>query len=58
MENPIAYLENECHAFKDFLLVVGLQIAKIFTSTEDITCTCTNLFCILVFYRFKGYFLH
>ena len=44
--------------FKDLLLVVGLQIAKILQAQKIITCTYTNLFCIQVFYRFKGYFLH
>ena len=35
MENPIAYIGKEGYVFRDLLLVVGLQIAKIFTSTQD-----------------------
>ena len=35
MENPIAYLGKEGYVFRDLLLVVGLQMAKIFTSTQD-----------------------
>ena len=35
MKTPIAYLGKEGYVLRDLLLVVGLQIAKIFTSTQD-----------------------